>query len=111
MENEKGNAANVTSIKNLNHNHMKNYKLNKIEFQPNSAKTPKVFQTFPVAATKSIGRKLSHLPVGLRSLVCDECCAPLHLYGENFIESYAEGQANILRCFCDLCAAELEVCK
>ncbi len=42
-------------------------------------------------------------------LVCDECARPLHLYGENFIESYSNGKANIMRCLCDLHAAELEV--
>jgi len=40
-------------------------------------------------------------------LVCDECAAPLHLYGENFIETYCNGRANILKCLCDLHAAEL----
>lgn len=57
--------------------------------------------------------KLAHLPFcfsGLR-LVCDECAAPLHLYGENFIESYTEGRANSLRCLCDLHADELGVKK
>lgn len=57
--------------------------------------------------------KLAHLPfcfIGLR-LVCDECAAPLHLYGENFIETYTEGRVNILRCLCDLHADELEVKK
>ncbi len=57
--------------------------------------------------------KLSRLPFcfsGLR-LVCDECAAPLHLYGENFIESYTEGRANSLRCLCDLHADELGVKK
>ncbi len=38
---------------------------------------------------------------GMR-LVCDECAAPLHLYGEHFIDSYTNGQANVLRCLCDL---------
>ncbi len=32
---------------------------------------------------------------------CDECCRPLRLYGENFIESYTAGQANPLRALCD----------
>jgi hypothetical protein len=45
---------------------------------------------------------------GLR-LVCDECARPLHLYGQNFIEGYTDGRANILRCLCDVHAAELEV--
>ncbi len=40
---------------------------------------------------------------GLR-LVCDECALPLHLYGENFFDSYNNGRANILRVLCDLCA-------
>ncbi len=39
--------------------------------------------------------------------------APLWLAGENFIDSYSDGRANILRCLCDIHAAELglEVCK
>ncbi len=45
---------------------------------------------------------------GMR-LVCDECSAPLHLYGEHFVESYTNGDANILRCLCDLHAEELEL--
>jgi uncharacterized protein with PIN domain len=46
-------------------------------------------------------------------LVCDECAAPLHLYGEHFIDSYTNGRANILRCLCDLHTEELglEVAK
>jgi len=44
--------------------------------------------------------------IGMR-LVCDECAVPLLLYGENFIESYKAGKANVLRCLCDLHAAEL----
>ncbi len=43
----------------------------------------------------------------LNSFVCDECCLPMRLYGENFIESYTNGHANTLRCLCDLHAAEL----
>jgi hypothetical protein len=43
----------------------------------------------------------------LNSSVCDECCLPMRLYGENFIESYTNGHANTLRCLCDLHAAEL----
>ncbi len=42
---------------------------------------------------------------GLR-LVCDECASPLHLYGANFFDTYTNGTANILRCLCDICAAE-----
>ncbi len=46
--------------------------------------------------------------IGMR-IVCDECAAPLHLYGENFIETYTDGRVNILRCLCDIHADELEV--
>lgn len=42
------------------------------------------------------------------AFVCDECARPLHLYGENFIETYTNGKANILRCLCDLHADEME---
>jgi hypothetical protein len=42
---------------------------------------------------------------GMR-LVCDECCLPLYLFGENFIESYTNGRANLLQCLCDTHAAE-----
>ncbi len=37
----------------------------------------------------------------ITAFVCDECSIPLHLGGENFIESYSNGRANILRCLCD----------
>ena len=55
--------------------------------------------------------KLAHLPfcfIGMR-LVCDECSLPLKIYGENYIESYINGRANLLRCLCDLHAAELDL--
>jgi RNase P subunit RPR2 len=42
---------------------------------------------------------------GMR-LYCDECAAPLWLYGENFIESYSNGYADTLRCLCDMHAEE-----
>jgi hypothetical protein len=46
--------------------------------------------------------KLSHTT----AFACDECSAPLHLYGANFIESCTSGQVNILRVLCDLHAEE-----
>ncbi len=45
---------------------------------------------------------------GMR-LVCDECSAPLHLYGEHFIDSYTNGYANTLRCLCDVHNEEFEL--
>jgi hypothetical protein len=43
---------------------------------------------------------------------CDECCLPLHLYGENYIESYANGRAPLFKALCDAHASEfLEVQK
>ncbi len=42
-------------------------------------------------------------------LVCDECASPLRLYGENFIETYTNDKANVLRCLCDLHADEMGV--
>jgi len=45
----------------------------------------------------------------LTSFVCDECALPLRLYGQNFIETYTGGKVNVLRCLCDLHAAEMEV--
>ena len=51
---------------------------------------------------------ISHLPER-RYFVCDECCRPLHLYGENFIETYTNGKVNTLRCLCDIHADEMEV--
>ncbi len=42
-------------------------------------------------------------------LVCDECARPLHLYGENFVETYTGGKVNVLRCLCDLHAEEMGV--
>ncbi len=52
--------------------------------------------------------RLSRLPER-KAFVCDECARPLHLYGENFIETYTNGKANVLRCLCDLHADEMEV--
>jgi hypothetical protein len=68
-----------------------------------------------LTTTTATGQNADELPfrfTGLR-LVCDECAAPLWLYGENFIDSYTDGRANILRCLCDLCAdaLDLEVAK
>jgi hypothetical protein len=40
------------------------------------------------------------------SLLCDECCVPLFLGGENYIESYRNGRANPLKCLCDTHAEE-----
>jgi hypothetical protein len=51
--------------------------------------------------------KLSRPSFSLNAFVCDECCLPMRLYGENFIESYSRGRANTLKCLCDLHAAEL----
>ncbi len=59
-------------------------------------------------------RKTSMLPESpfletMAFFVCDECARPLSLYGENFIETYTNGTANILRCLCDLHADEMGV--
>jgi hypothetical protein len=43
--------------------------------------------------------------IGMR-LACDECALPLRLYGENFIESHANGRATLLKALCDSHAAE-----
>lgn len=40
------------------------------------------------------------------NLGCDECCVPLLLGGENYIESYRNGRANPLKCLCDTHAEE-----
>jgi hypothetical protein len=40
------------------------------------------------------------------AFACDECSLPLQLYGENYIETYTDGQANPLRCFCNTHAEE-----
>jgi hypothetical protein len=61
--------------------------------------------TFPSLTREPPDRKTF---LGL-AFVCDECARPLHLYGENFIETYTNGNVNVLRCLCDLHAAELEV--
>ncbi len=54
--------------------------------------------------------KLSEVAViKITAFVCDECARPLHLYGENFVETYTNGKANVLRCLCDLHADEMEV--
>ncbi len=94
---------------------MKKYNTKKHKFQINSTLLLRIFQSFPLKqkTAKSENRK-SRQPLfefaGQR-IVCDECAAPLHLYGENFIESYINGRANVLRCLCDLHADELEVKK
>jgi hypothetical protein len=52
---------------------------------------------------KTLGQsKLSHT----LSFACDECSLPLQIYGENYIETYTDGQANPLRCFCNTHAEE-----
>ncbi len=74
---------------------MNNIPQNKSQFQPKLINLP--------AAETSLFRF-----AGMR-LVCDECAAPLHLYGENFIETYTKGKVNILRCLCDIHADEMGV--
>ncbi len=46
--------------------------------------------------------KVSHTT----TFACDECALPLHLYGENYIETYTDGKVNVLRVLCDLHAEE-----
>jgi hypothetical protein len=53
--------------------------------------------------------KQNKIQFNLNSFVCDECCAPLRLYGQNFFDAYARGKCSLLRCLCDLCSAEMEV--
>lgn len=86
---------------------MKHCKLKSNLFQFNSAKKP-IHTT-----SESVSQNSARLPFRFAALrlVCDECAVPLHLYGENFIESYKDGKANMLRCLCDLHADELEVSK
>ncbi len=76
----------------------------------NFGKTPKVFAEFPPLQKAAYSDKHKSKTAifefaGMR-LVCDECAAPLHLYGVNFFDTYTSGTANILRCLCDICAAE-----
>jgi hypothetical protein len=74
-----------------------NKKSNEPNQQPNLNPKVCVFQY------KTYGQsKLSHTT----AFACDECSLPLLLYGENFIETYSTGRANILRCLCDLHAEE-----
>jgi len=85
--------------------------MNKITFKLPEFSTKGADNRAPHSSRRDLleNSKLAHLPFcfsGLR-LVCDECAAPLHIYGENFIESYTNGRANILKCLCDLHAAEL----
>lgn len=70
---------------------------NTMEHLNNNNKNAK-FQLKLIKKPKS--SKLS--TTSFRSFVCDECAAPLSLYGANFIESYSKGSANVLRCLCDL---------
>ncbi len=39
-------------------------------------------------------------------LACDECALPLRIYGENYIESHADGRAYLLKAFCNSHAEE-----
>jgi hypothetical protein len=39
-------------------------------------------------------------------LTCDECCLPLYLYGENYIEVHANGRAYLLKALCNSHADE-----
>lgn len=95
-----GNDAPYTKMKNQIQN---NLKPNTKNLQP--SKIPSI--NVKVVAGQNSGA--THFCfIGMR-LVCDECCLPLSLYGENFIESYDEGRANALRCLCDLHAEEFEL--
>ncbi len=86
MNKNKGDAGNIAELINLEHQlTMNNNKLYQNKLQHNS-----------------------RLPER-KAFVCDECARPLRLYGENFIETYTNGKANILRCLCDLHADEMEV--
>ncbi len=49
---------------------------------------------------------MSNITTTLKEIQIDFCFAPLRLYGENFIDSYTSGEANILRCLCDTHAEE-----
>jgi hypothetical protein len=55
-----------------------------------------------------ISRNLSRLPFPLRRIVCDECCAPLYIYSENFIAAYLDPRAELPPSLCDLHLAEME---
>lgn len=85
-----------------NFNERSNYKQSdeKTQFVFNFGKPPKI--------TVSSGRKLTHKPLGLRDIVCRECCLPLHIYGKMFIESYLDERAELLPSLCDLHLAEME---
>ncbi len=110
MNKNKGSACNTPGLTNLdNQLLMKNNSLYQNKLQHNSRREW-------LESTK-----LSHLPerktfklpkmpvIKMTAFVCDECARPLHLYGENFIETYINGEANILRCLCDLHADEFEL--
>ncbi len=103
-KNEK--TATVNSGLSNNFNEHLNFTPRGVKKQINSAinpgKPPTVTTT---AATGKNADEPSFRFTDLR-LVCDECAAPLWLYGENFIETYTNGRANLLKCLCDLCAAE-----
>ena len=79
------------------------------KIQANSKRTLRYFPYFPRRQkAEAIEKPKPEQPfefTGMR-LFCDECSVPLWLYGENFFETYTNGTANILRCLCDLCAAE-----
>ena len=77
----------------------------KRKFQPDSSQSRRSLLE-QAKLSRRVLRKAFVLPE-LPFFVCDECSAPLHLYGANFIETYTNGKVNILRCLCDLHAQEL----
>ena len=110
MNKNKGDAGNIAGFINLEHElTMNNNKLYQNKFQFNSCR--EWLESTKLSLLPE--RKPFALPespfLETMAFVCDECACPLHLYGENFIETYTNGKANILRCLCDLHADEMEV--
>ncbi len=94
MTTKKGNAPILAGID------AHNKKSDETNQLPNSNLNVSGFQS------KTYGQsKLSHTT----TFACDECALPLHLYGENYIETYTNGKVNILRALCDLHAEEMGV--
>ena len=110
MNKNKGSACNTPGVINSdNRLLMKNNSLYQNKLQQFSSHSRRE-STKPFCAPASRNHNLPKIPaITIAAFVCDECARPLNLYGENFIETYTNGKANILRCLCDLHADEMEV--
>ncbi len=94
---------------------MKNYSTQneKNQLKLSFGSPPKLVFQIILKPEERFSRNLSRLPFDLRRIVCDECCAPLYIYSENFIAAYLDERAELPPSLCDAHLSELEheVCK